>query len=385
MLYQRYFFQKTLISFLAIIAILISLIWFSRAISFVKYVTENGVELKQFFYLFILILPWMLLFIIPVSVFAAILLTFNRLLSSNEITILKNSGLTKMAICKPVLRLAAILSLICFVIAFFLMPYANKQLRLSRINIKDNYANLSFSPQTFETLKELTIYAKNRDENNHLFGILLHDERPNQYSITITAKSGEILIENKSALLYMENGTVQKFNYQDNKSEILHFDNYVFNLSENQKGGTQVRWKAKERYLQELIDPEEDVEHFELEKFRSEIHQRFTYPLLPLVFSFLALAFILHGQFNRYGNLRNTIIAILAATIFLGLTIISYSLIESSSSLVAIPYLNFMLFSAISIKLLIGNYRVYSFKLKKPNYDEEFLGKIATENVSCIK
>ena len=154
MLYQRYFFQKTLISFLAIIAILISLIWFSRAISFVKYVTENGVELKQFFYLFILILPWMLLFIIPVSVFAAILLTFNRLLSSNEITILKNSGLTKMAICKPVLRLAAILSLICFVIAFFLMPYANKQLRLSRINIKDNYANLSFSPQTFETLKE---------------------------------------------------------------------------------------------------------------------------------------------------------------------------------------------------------------------------------------
>lgn len=114
------------------------------------------------------------------------------------------------------------------------MPYANKELRLSRVNIQDNYASLSFNPQTFETLKELTIYAKNRDKKNNLFGILLHDERASEYSITITAKNGRIVTEDRSALLYMENGTVQKFNYKEQKSEILDFDNYVFNLAENQ-------------------------------------------------------------------------------------------------------------------------------------------------------
>lgn len=357
MIYQRYLFSKTLNTFAAIVSVLILLIWFSRAITFIKYVTENGIGLSQFLYLFVLILPWLLLFIVPISLFAAILLVFNRLISSNEIAILKNSGLTKLEICKPVFFLAALCSLFCCIISFYLMPLANKQLRLSRINIRDNYANLSFTPQTFETLKELTIYAKSRDKNDELSGILLHDERSNQYSITITAKRGKIVVENKAALLQMEDGTVQKFNYQNDKSEILYFDNYVFNLSENQKETSQFHWKAKERYLDELLDPKDDVEDSDLEKFRVEIHERFTYPLLSLVFSCIAIALILHGQFNRKGNISNNILAIFAAAIFLGITIFSYNLIGLSPKFIALPYLNFAIFCTVSLKLLIGNYR----------------------------
>lgn len=353
MLYQRYLLHKTLVTFGAIVAILIALIWFSRAISFVSYVTENGVELSQFFFLFVLILPWLLLFIIPVSLFTATLLTYNRFNNSNEITILKNSGLTNWDISKPIILLASFVSLFCVLISFFLMPYANKQLRLSRINIHDNYANISFNPQTFETLKELTIYAKDRDESNHLYGILLHDERSSEYSLTITAKSGRIAVEDKSALLYMNDGTVQKFNYDDRKSEILNFDDYVFNLSENQKGNSRLHWKAKERYIHELINPNDDSEYFEYAKYRAEIHERFTYPLLPIMFSMIALAFILRGQFSRHGSMSNIILAILTAAIFLGITLISYSLIEGTEALTPVLYLNFALFFAISLRILI--------------------------------
>jgi len=356
-LYSRYIFNKTLTGFTAIIAILISLIWFSRAMSFVKYVTENGVELSQFFYLFVLILPWLLLFIIPVSLFAALLLIYNRLITNNEISILKNSGLTKLAICRPAIYLAFITSFFCFAVSLYLMPYANKELRLSRINFQDNYANLSFNPQTFETLKELTIYAKDRDENNKLFGILLYDERSEEYSITITAKTGRIVTEDNSALLYMDNGTVQKFNYLSHKSEILNFDNYVFNLSENQKSTTAIRWKAKERYLNELLNPEEETEAFEIARYRAETHQRFTYPLLPIVFSLIALSCIMRGGFSRGGNLSNIVLAIFLAAIFLGLTIVCYDLIESSAKFVPVLYLNFVIFTSICLWLLIENYR----------------------------
>ncbi len=75
------------------------------------------------------------------------------------------------------------------------MPASNKELRLSRINFKENYTNLAVNPQTFETLKNLTIYAKNRNLENKLFGILLHDERSSAYSITITAEKGNIAME----------------------------------------------------------------------------------------------------------------------------------------------------------------------------------------------
>lgn len=356
-LYNRYIFKNIIIGFAAFITIFISLIWFSRAIGFVRYITENGVELKQFFYLFILILPWLLLFIIPISLFATILLVYNRLITNNEITILKNSGLTKAAICRPVVPIVVISSIFCFLISFFIMPYANKELRLSRINFQDNYSNLSFNPQTFETLKNLTIYARARDEHNRLFGILLHDERSNKYSITITAKNGDIVSENNSAMLYMENGTVQKFNYEDHKSEILNFDSYVFNLTENQKIDRTMRWKPKERYLSELIFPEKEAKDDDLLEYKAELNQRFTYPLLPIVFSIIGLSFILRGSFNRGGNLMNIVAAIFAVTVFLILTFISYNLIEISTKFTPFLYLNFVTFFVIGLKILNSNYR----------------------------
>ncbi len=359
MLYSRYLFNKAAISFLGIVTILIFLIWFSRAVPFVKYITENGVELSQFFYLFILILPWLLLLILPISLFAAILLTYNRLIVSNEISILKNSGLTKFQICKPILKLSLIAFIFCLTLSFYLMPYANKELRISRNNITDNYANLSFNPQTFETLKNLTIYAKGRDKKNQLSGIFLHDKKSENdaHSITITAKTGKIIIEDKSALLYMEEGSVQKFNYAERKSEILHFDNYVFNLTENQKSETTMHWKSQERYLNELINPEEGVSEEELSKFRAEIHERLIYPLLSPIFTLIALAFILYGQFNRRGNLRNIVSGIIAATTFLVLNILSFNLIESSAKFTAMPYLNCLIFTLVSVKMLTQNYR----------------------------
>ena len=358
MLYQRYLFNRTAISFLGIITVLILLIWFSRAVSFVKYITENGVELSQFFYLFILILPWLLLVIIPISLLAAILLTYNRLISTNEIAILQNSGLTKFQISKPVLKLSFITFLACLAISLYFMPYANKELRLSRKNIKDNYTNLAFNPQTFETLKNLTIYAKDRDENNQLFGIFIHDQRSANQSITITARTGRIIIEDKSALLYMEEGTVQKFNHSEKKSEILHFDDYVFNLSENQRTTSTMRWKPQERYLSELINPnEEGLSKEDLAEFRAEVQERFVYPLLSPIFALLGMAFILYGQFNRRGNLYNIVGGILSASIFLVVNIVSFGLIESSSNFIAMPYVNCLVFTIIAFKMLKQTYQ----------------------------
>ncbi len=237
------------------------------------------------------------------------------------------------------------------------MPYANKQLRLSRLDFRNNYSNLSFNPQTFETLNNLTIYAKNRDENNKLYGILLHDERSDQYSITITAKSGQIVSEANSALLYMENGSIQKLNCNNYKTEILNFDSYVFNLTETQKGDDTMRWKAKERYLHELINPNDDSEESDLRKYRAEIHERFTYPLLPIIFSLIGVSCVLRGQFRRKGNLPNIILAMVLASVFLGLVIISYGLIQSSAKFIPLLYSNFILFALISLKLLTSNYR----------------------------
>lgn len=356
-LYSKYILKKTSTTFLGITTILICLIWFSRAISFVKYVTDNGIKLSDFFYLFILILPWILQFIIPVSLLIAILMTYNRLINSNEITILKNSGLTKIGICRPIGRLAMLCTLFCYFISMYLMPLSNKELRISRINIANNYTSLSFNSNTFETINNITIYANKRDEKNNLYGIMLHDQRNKEYSLTITAQEGNIIIEENSALLYMQNGTIQRFNYANSKSEILHFDDYVFNLTETKTDKQNSTWKARERYLPELINPKEEISDKKRLKFWVEIHERIIYPLLPILFALISLSSILQGSFNRRGNNKNIMNAIILNVAFFALLMTSLSFVEKSMSLTPLPYIVILIFTALPIIMLRSNYR----------------------------
>ncbi|MFT6259343.1 MAG: lipopolysaccharide export system permease protein, partial [Rickettsiales bacterium] len=191
-LYNLYFLRKIFLSFAVILGVLILLIWFSKAISLIKYITESGVSIVDFFNLFILILPQLLLIIAPISLFIAVLVAYSQMISHNEIVVLKNSGLDKLTLAKPAILIATICCLTCFLVSFFLMPYANKKLRTIRTDFQTNYANLLISPGIFENLNSLTIYAKNRDENNMLEGVLIYDNRNNDHSTTITSKSGNI-------------------------------------------------------------------------------------------------------------------------------------------------------------------------------------------------
>lgn len=355
-LYNKYILYKTVTAFVVILSLLVILIWFSRTIAFLHYITENGVELQQFSLLFLLILPWLLLFIIPISLFISVLLIYNRLLLNNEITILKNSGLTKIAISKAAISVAAFFTLFCFFISFYLMPLANKKLRTVRTNFENNYSNLSFNKGTFEKLKSLTIYIKDKNEDNQLFGILLHDARNLELSTTITAKKGNLKFEGGSLLLYMQDGTVQRFTYKDNKEEILSFDNYVVNLSDNNKDSAiQKRWKAKERFLNELLKPSDDSTADDKIQYQIELQQRITYPLMSTVLVMIALAFILRGDLNRRGNNFNIIAAIVAGILFLGMTIMIYRLLESSLMLIPLLYVHFMIFFGIALYMLKVN------------------------------
>lgn len=282
---------------------------------------------------------------------------YNRLIINNEVTILKNSGLTKIEIGYPIKSLAIATTLFCYLISFFLMPYANKKLRMARQNFENNYSHLSFSKGTFESLKTLTIYIKDKDEKDRLYGIMLNDKKNPAYSLTITAKSGYLLFQDTKLLLYMQQGTLQRFNYKTYKSEILNFDDYVFNLSEsNNPEEVSSRWKPKERYLNELLNPA-DIDETQMPKYRAEIQQRITYPLMPLVLAVIALASMLHGGFNRHGNIKNILIGIALGVSFLTITITLYRLIETKPYLIAALYLNIVAYLTISFVMLTFNYR----------------------------
>jgi lipopolysaccharide export system permease protein len=276
------------------------------------------------------------------------------MISHNEIVILKNAGLDKFTLAKPAILIATICCLLCFLISFFLMPYANKKLRTIRNDFQHNYANLLISPGIFENLNSLTIYAKDRDQKNQLMGVLIYDNRNPEYSTTITSESGNINQKGSAILLYLTSGTAQRFSHQTKKSDILHFDSYVINLKDSNQGEILLKWKANERYIDELLHPTEDSTKRDLREYYIEIHQRITYPLLSIVFTLIGCAFILSGKFKRHGNAIHNIKAVAVAVTFTGILIGGYNVVEKSPNLTPLLYLNILFFMIMSLFMLIS-------------------------------
>jgi len=351
-LYNLYIIRKIAGYFLVVLGVLILLIWFSKAISLIRFITEKGVSVGDFLSLFILIVPWLLMAIIPISLFIAVLFAYNQMLSHNEVIILENAGLDKFTLSKPAMFVASICCLICYFISFFLMPYANKKLRNIKTDFEYNYANLLISPATFENLKNLTIYVETRDSANKLSGILIYDDRSTEYSTTLTAKSGILNQEGNSILLYLNDGTAQRFNYKSNKSDILHFDSYIFSLNDDKQVNIIHEWSANERYLSELINPSKKLSEKDLVNYYVELHQRITYPLLSMVFTLIACAFILSGKFKRHGNLKHNITALFVTIIFMGFLMSGYSAMRKFTQLTPLIYIDILIFIIISFWML---------------------------------
>ncbi len=349
--FQKYILRSLVSHFLAIMTGLILLIWFSRAVGFINYITENGVEIRQFFYLFVLILPWMANYIVPVSLFIATLVCFSRFLANNEITILKASGLENHKIARAGFLLGLAITFFCYLNSFFLAPYANKQLRISRNQIYNNYANLTFNSQTFETFKKTTIYSQRREAEN-LYGIFIHNSCDGNFALTITATSGKLKVDSGDLLLYLKQGTLQRFNCETKKSEILTFDSYVFNLNESQKDSSSLTWKPNERYFFELFQIEEGISDSDLRKIRIEISQRILDPLMSVNLVLIAMSFLLRGSFKRNGNWQSGIQSIVVAVCYILFGILSFQFAEKFPSLFLIPYANCLLFFLASLFLL---------------------------------
>lgn len=354
-IYQKYINRGLLTHLGAILSVLVLLIWFSRAVSFISYITDNGVEIKRFLYLFVLVLPWIANYIIPISLFVASLVCFSRLSVSNEITILKGCGLSNFRIAKSSIYLGLICSFFCYLNSFYLTPFANKKLRISRNEIYSNYVNITFNPQTFETFKKTTIYSQYRDPENNLYGVFIYNNHSEDASITITARSGKMMIGDDSALMYLNDGTMQRFNNYTRKSEILKFDNYVFNLAE--KGGEEFKfnWKPGEKYFYELFQNNENLSTQELLKIHNEIHKRIIEPLTSINLSIIAVAFLLRGQFRRRGGFLDRMNSVIMAVSYVVASVILIKISENNKSLLFLPYVNFFVFFVAGIYLLNSN------------------------------
>jgi len=151
----------------------------------------------------------------------------------------------------------------------------------------------------------------------------------------------------------MVNGNRQQFDPETRKLSLLTFDRYTLDL-DSLHDAPVVRFReSQERFLGELFFPPPETDPALRLSFIVEAHQRILIPLSALSFSLIPLACLLPGEFNRRGQLKRALLAIVIAFLFELLDIGVNDLASRSAAAIPLMYVTDLLPAILGLGMLM--------------------------------
>jgi lipopolysaccharide export system permease protein len=351
---ERYILRQCFGVMIFVTAALSAAIWLAQSLRLIDLIVNRGLSIELFLYLALLILPRFLDIVLPIGVFIAVLFTFNRLAAESELVVMRSAGVSHLALAKPVLILAGIAFLILMSLSAYFLPASNRAFKDMQFEIRNRFVSSLIQEGTFTTISDkLTIYIRSRDERGEVVGLLINDNREPQRPVTILAERGLFADTPAGSRIVMVNGNRQQFDPETRKLSLLTFDRYTLDL-DSLHDAPIVRFReAQERFLDELFFPPVDADPVLRLGFISEAHQRILIPLSALSFSVIPLACLLPGDFNRRGQLKRALLAIVLAFLFELLGIGVNDLASRASAAIPLMYATSLLPLVLGLTLLM--------------------------------
>ena len=245
--------------------------------------------------------------------------------------------MSQMQLARPAIGLAALTLVAAYSITLYFLPASYGAFKQLQNDIRSDYSSALLQEGVFNNIAEgITVYVRERSSDGELRGILVHDSRETDQPITMMAERGALVRSEQGPRVVMVNGNRQQVEQPSGRLSLLYFDRYTVELSELQ-GAAHARWREpRERYLRDLFNPTndpDDVKHYR--ELIAEGHHRLAGPLQGLAFVLIALAAVLSGEFNRRGQLRRVLAAILCIAALEALSLASHDL--ALRSLLAVP------------------------------------------------
>ena len=357
---ERYILRQCFGVMIFVTAALSAAIWLAQSLRLIDLIVNRGLSIEVFLYLALLILPRFLDIVLPIGVFIAVLFTFNRLAAESELVVMRSAGLSHLALAKPVLILAGIAFLILMSLSAYFLPASNRAFKDLQFEIRNRFVSSLLQEGTFTTIADkLTIYIRSRDEQGEVFGLLINDNREPHRPVTILAERGVFADMSGGSRIVMVNGNRQQFVPETHKLSRLTFDRYTLDL-DSLHDAPIVRFReAQERFLGELFFPSSEADLALRLGFMVEAHQRILIPLSALSFSLIPLACLLPGEFNRRGQLKRALLAIVIAFLFELLDIGVNDLASRSVAAIPLMYATNLLPFILGLGILMrGNIRL---------------------------
>ena len=245
--------QKEIFLFFLISSIALTLIiWVIQAVNYLDIVTEDGHSFKVYFLFTLLSLPKIFSQSLPFVFFLSVFYIVSDYEDKNQLLIYWSYGVNKLQVINQIIQLSLIFVIFQIIFSTIAVPYTQDKSRsYIRSSNLDFFPNLIKPKKFIDTVKGLTIFIDEKNEDGSFSKILLKDEtNTNNIQIIIAEKGNIILKDNKKTLL-LNIGEILKIN-KNNKTTSFNFRTTQFNL-ENYSSKTTKTPKVQEIATIDLI------------------------------------------------------------------------------------------------------------------------------------
>lgn len=339
MIYEKHLIKNLLAHLAVTMGAIILLIWLSQVMK-LAFVIELGSGTQSFFLLTLSALPTIALTILPIATSIAYFGGFSFLNSDRELIALCATGLSNLDIAKPAIRLAAMISLLCYLFSFYLAPKSYHYLKSSLNNFRNNFVANVIHEKSFNQLsKNVTLYVDNKNMGGNMEEVIIFDNRNRKEPYIIFAKEGALHIDNNTPSFLLYNGMRQVIDKKGNMNQMT-FENFKIALPQGNTERSIGTRDLQEYTIWQLLFPDESIDKKRIGQMRQEMHQRIIWPGFCVCFVLITLGVFLKNPHKRTEDYKSAIrvIAIVVLVLYFHFTL--YNLSASKPLLIVLCYMN---------------------------------------------
>ena len=292
---SRYIFKEILTPFGITFLVFTLIFVLSNLMQLIDMIVQKGVGLWDIARLLGYTLPFLFVYIIPMTFFISILLGFLRLSNDNEVTALKASGIGFFQLLPPVLILSLAGYLLTSFMAMVAQPWSEYALKNLVFNIAVVQAKVTLKERVFNNeFKDLVFYIQKVVSEGEMEDVFIFDQRQKDVPQTIVAKKGWLIPDphERSLNLRLGNGTIYHVALDSKSTQNVNFKTYNLVLPLDQMVMAQKKREKSETelYPSELKEKIRQTSPGENKyyKYQIEYYKKFSLPFSCLVFGMIA-------------------------------------------------------------------------------------------------
>lgn len=363
-LLNKYILKQIFVGFVLVLASMTVLVWLTQSLKMIDMIVTNGVPVRIFLKMTLLVLPNFLQVLSPLALFAVVLFVFSRMQSDKELMVMQAIGMSPKQIMKPALMFAFALTILGYVLTLVLVPEATTSLREMKWQVKNDLSHLLLQEGQFNSFKNgLTLYVKERLPDGSVKGVMAYETKDPEKTSVLIAKGGVVLQEEKGVRVIFQEGVRQELNPKTKQFSVLKFDQYTMWFNDKKNEGETRSSDVGEYDLKTLIlsQPKDAENEVVYRKMKVEALKRILQPLYNFTFAFLAMFGVLSAHYNRRGQMGRINLVVVLALIIQSLALAFENI--SGKNLVFLPLMAVNVFLPIIVLYLIM-IRGYSVKIK---------------------